>query len=139
MSESIIPPTLNSTALEQLESLLEKIDAYDGKWFEDRSTKEGNVIMLNRWSAPLSYEAKKFLYNNELIISFNWGEWQEGRDFFKTTDDNKFKNIDREYILKLLSAVARNDRFNEGAWARLFEKGDGQKLFRRLLEIDRSS
>lgn len=34
--------------------------------------------------------------------------------------------------------TARNDRFSDGAWAQLFESGDAQKLYRRLLEIEES-
>lgn len=37
-------------------------------------------------------------------------------------------------VRKLLTAVARNDRFSDGAWVGLFEDGRGVLLYERLLE-----
>jgi hypothetical protein len=119
-----------------LKTLIESINNYKGKWTEDRSTKVGNTIEYNPWSAPITFEAMKFLYDNNLIVDFDWGSWDEGREFFKNENPNKYNSIDREMALKLLTAVARNDRFCDGAWAELFESGSAQKLFARLLEIE---
>jgi len=139
MNEENIPKTLTNHAIKELELLLEKIDAHEGPFFEDRSTKEGNVIHYSPWSDPITTEAMRFLYTNQLIIVFDWGAWQEGKDFFKSKDKCEYSNIDRQLTLKLLTAVARNSRFNEGAWAILFDSGDAQKLFKRLLEIEKSA
>lgn len=121
-----------------LKSLIKSINGYKGKWSEDRSTEVGNVITYNPWSAPITFYAMEFLYDNDLIVSFDWGKWDEGREFFGNDDPNKYNSLDREWVLKLLTAVARNDRFCDGAWARLFENGSAQKLFARLLEIEES-
>lgn len=98
--------------------------------------KEGDVLIYNSWRDPLAHEAIKFLYDNKLIIPFDWSDWQEGEDFFKDASPTKYEKLDRQFVLKLLTAVARNDRFSEGAWAGLFESGGAQKLFHRLLDIE---
>ena len=121
-----------------LRSLIKSINGYKGKWSEDRSTEVGNVIHYNPWNAPIIMLAMEFLYDNDLIIKFDWGRWDEGREFFRNDDPNKYNSLDREQVLKLLTAVARNERFCDGAWASLFECGDAQKLFARLLEIEES-
>jgi hypothetical protein len=118
-----------------LKSLVKSIKNYKGNWYEARSTKKG---IKYGWSPPVVYRALKFLYDNELNIIFDWASWDEGREFFKNDDPNKYNSLDREWILKLLTAVARNDRFCDGAWASLFESGSGKKLFVRLLEIEES-
>ena len=59
-----------------------------------------------------------------------------GRDFFKNKNPDKYNTLNKEWVLKLLTAVARNDRFCDSAWAGLFESGDARKLFKRLLEIE---
>ena len=59
-------------------------------------------------------------------------------EFFKDNDPLKFSKLNKEWVLKLLTTIARNDRFSDGAWAQLFESGDAQKLYRRLLEIEES-
>jgi len=79
-------------------------------------------------------KAMEFLYENELIINFDWGKWDEDREFFQNNDPNKYDNIDREFTLKLLTAAARNDRFCAGAWGNLFESGTGLILFKILFE-----
>jgi hypothetical protein len=38
----------------------------------------------------------------------------------------------------LLTAVARNDRFCDGAWASLFDDGRAQQLLSRLYELERA-
>lgn len=119
-----------------LKSLIKSIDEYKGLWSDDLSTKEDGVISYIPWTAPIAYEAMKFLYDNDLIIDFDWGEWDEGREFFKNKNPDKYNTLNKEWVLKLLTAVARNDRFCDGAWAGLFESGDAQKLFKRLLEIE---
>ena len=79
-------------------------------------------------------KAMEFLYENELIIDFDWGKWDEGREFFKNNGPNKYDIIDREFTLKLLTAVARNDRFCDGVWGNLFESGTALILFKKLFE-----
>lgn len=119
-----------------LRLLVKSINDHSGAWSEDRSTKVDNEIELNLWTDPVALDAMRFLYDNNLIINFDWANWDEGREFFEDNNSDKFTKLDKEWVLKLLSAVARNDRFNDGAWANLFESGDAQKLFNRLLEIE---
>ena len=101
--------------IEELKDLVNRIENFDGVWVE---IKEG---IPHAFYNDLIIEAMKYLYDNDLIINFDWGKWEEGRAFFKNTDENKYNSIDREYILKLLTAIARNDRFCEGAWGNLFK------------------
>ena len=122
---------------ESLEDLVLRMETKSGPWWEDRSTRDNNIVTIDNWSDPLAIEALVFLYDNKLILDFDWGSWQEGRDFWGIEDESKYETLDKEYVLKLLTAVARNSRFNEGAWALLFQSGTAQKLFRRLLEIEK--
>jgi len=96
------------------------------------------VERMKKWNTRdlrnRNYEALHFLYDNNLIILFNWSDWDEGRAFFEDDDPNKYSKIGRRFTLKLLTAVARNDRFCDGAWTALFESGEAQNLFKRLLE-----
>jgi len=92
------------------------------------------VERMENLGVGVHWEAMHFLYDNNLIILFNWSEWDEGRDFFMDDDPNKYNKIDRNFTLRLLTAIARNDRFCTGAWDAIFESGDGQNLFKRLLE-----
>ena len=125
--------------MSDLEKLVSKIENHNGPWLERAGGEEleGGVIQIPYVIADqVALEALSFLYDNELIINFNWSKWDEGREIFASKDENKFDMLDRDTTLKLLTAVARNNRFNDGAWASLFESGDAEKLFKRLLELE---
>ncbi|MDR1977811.1 MAG: DUF6508 domain-containing protein [Synergistaceae bacterium] len=113
---------LSKADIEQLTDLVQRIENFRG----DRAINN------------LASEARHFLYEKKLTVHFDWPKWDEGREFFDVEGIQKYQKIDKEFVLKLLTAIARNDRFCEGAWAGLFKTGDGLALFRRLLEIETS-
>lgn len=128
-----------SDYVSELRSLVEDIEAHEGEWYKEAGGEESRPGVMELpyiASDPLANRAMRFLYDNNLIIDFDWSSWDEGRQFFQKDDPKKFNNLDREYVLKLLTAVARNSRFSDGAWAQLFESGAAQKLFKRLLEVE---
>lgn len=125
--------------MSELEKLVSKIENHKDPWIERAGGEEledGSTQMPYVTVDPLALEALSFLYDNKMIVDFNWSNWNEGREILASEDENKFDKLDKDTVLKLLTAIARNDRFIEGAWARLFESGDAQKLFKRLLEIE---
>ena len=75
------------------------------------------------------------MYDKNLMVKFNWPEWQEGRDWYALQDDSKYAKLDVETCLKLLTAVIRNDRFNEGALVRAFEDGSFPKIIQKLMTL----
>lgn len=125
----------------ELSKLVDAIETHKGAWIENAGGEETepNVVQMPYViSDQLAMQAMKFLYDHELIVVFDWVKWEEGREFFKDNDPLKFSKLNKEWVLKLLTTIARNDRFSDGAWAQLFESGDAQKLYRRLLEIEES-
>ena len=129
---------ISAESLAKLSDLVRRLELHEGPWGEwkgGEKTDNGAIQMPYSVDAPVVSEAKQFLYDNDLVITFDWPNWQEGRDFFTSDDPQKFEKLDEETVLKLLSAIIRNARFNEGAWVNLFESGDGLRLFKRLLEI----
>jgi lipopolysaccharide biosynthesis glycosyltransferase len=98
--------------------------------------KNGNKIVLgyHTTAKPLN-DLMRFFYDHKLIIDFDWSNWEEGREIAKRDGKDKFNDLDEEKTLKLFTAIMRNDRFSEGAYARFFESGDGELLLKRLLEF----
>jgi len=118
---------LTDEKINELQNLIEEIEKFDGKWLEIK-----NLPYVS--THELAKKSMDFLYDNKLIIKFDWGKWDEGREFFKNNGPNKYDIIDREFTLKLLTAVARNDRFCDGVWGNLFESGTALILFKKLFE-----
>lgn len=122
----------------ELEALVREMEAHEGPWGEwkgGEKTESGATQFPYVVETPVLTKARRFLHDNNLIVTFDWPNWQGGRDIFKSENPDKFEKLDQETVLKLLSAVIRNARFNEGAWVNLFESGDGLRLFKRLLEL----
>jgi hypothetical protein len=97
---------------------------------------EQTVIMPWWEAAPIVDEALTFLYDQRLVVRFAWSAWDEGRSLLRKSNLEQLTSLDRATVLKLLTAVARNERFNDGAWVSLFEAGQGTILFRRLHELE---
>lgn len=96
---------------------------------------DGVIEMPYREKNPLITEFVTFLYEKDLVIAFNWSEWEAGREWYKSDDDTKFNKLDVVTALKLLTAVIRNDRFNEGALVSAFESREFPKIINKLTEL----
>lgn len=120
----------------ELQDLYERVIKHKGSFLSEGGGEEiePNVIeMPYTIEAPIVAEARKFFYDNGLVIPFDWSEWSEGRAMFRKEGEDKFNNTSLTDVIKLFTAVIRNDRFNDGAWADIFETGDGAKLLKQLL------
>ena len=115
-----------------------RVQSHEGSWGETRGgeTDEKGVIQMPYWvSDPLINEFVAFFYSNELIVNFKWSEWDEGRDWYKNSDESKYDALDVPTTLKLLTAVIRNDRFSDGALVGAFESGEFPKLINTLVGL----
>lgn len=83
---------------------------------------------------PVIREAMTVLYDHGIVV-FDWMNWREGFELLEELTPERTATLDRETTLKLLSAVARQDRFSDGSWGELFETGKGLWLFERWLEL----
>jgi hypothetical protein len=78
---------------------------------------------------------RRFLIIKELNIKFDWHCWHDGKAILHSNSSHRFEQIDVKTVIKLFIAVLNNDRFNEGAFARLFESGSAELLLKRWIEL----
>ena len=133
------PGPLEREYLQQLRNQVAAIQAHEGAWGEARGgepTRPGVYSMPYVITDDLAYEAMTWLYESNRVFWFNWPEWDEGREIFANWRPGIAATFDHLTVRKLLTAVARNDRFCEGAWAQFFEDGQGIELLARLLELE---
>jgi hypothetical protein len=129
---------LPDEATKQLTNLNSRIQKHSGPWGESRGgdTDENGVMQMPWWEQnPLIGEFVKFMYDNNLIVNFDWGSWDKGREWYKSTDETKYDRLDVETALKLITAVVRNDRFHDGTLVNAFESGAFPKIINRLAEM----
>jgi hypothetical protein len=140
--DRVEPPPLDADAVEHLWQILHRVQQFPGPWAvapEPVTRPDGRQVWpMYVNTAEEALEPMRFLYDHGLIIPFDWASWDEGRRLIGDPEDNGFASLDRLTVLKLLTAVARNDRFNAGAWASLFKDGRGQKLLARLYDLERA-
>ena len=88
------------------------------------------TVTMPWWeAAPLVDEALTFLHDQRLVVRFAWSTWDDGRSLLRESSLEHLASLDRATVLKLLTAVARNERFVD-------EAGQGTILFRRLHELE---
>ena len=122
----------------ELESLYRRLSSHKGSFSTVGGGQEiePNVIeMPYTIEEPIVIEARKFFLSKHLIVPYDWSHWEEGKAMFRVNEEDRFKDISLTEVIKLFIAVIRNDRFADGAWADLFENGDGQRLFKRFLDF----
>ena len=133
------PGPLDKREIRRLRDLVRQMRDHQGAWGEAQG---GELISPGLYSMPwvdtdkLAYKAMDWLYESKRVFWFNWPEWDEGREIFENWSDRRVASFDHLMVRKLLTAIARNDHFCEGAWAQFFEDGQGQLLFTRLLQLE---
>ena len=127
LQEESYIPIINAYTKQDWEPLLNLIPIIERttKFGElEGSTKiTGDFLILPCWShTQVVSEFLEIIYNMPIIINFDWGSWDEGREIAGNKDFN-FDNIDIPTKCKLLTALVRNDRFCDGALVESFESG----------------
>ena len=74
------------------------------------------------------------LYDEHLIVVFDWGAWQEEVERYRS-DPQALAEADLLTVRKLLTAHVRKDRFVEGHLGSVFESGHMTAILRRMREI----
>lgn len=127
--------SLSNVDIEALRSLNARIQSHSGEWGayrESKKTESGANTFPWVEQNELVQEFVQFMYDKDLVVNFDWPHWREGRDWYTLNDESKYKKLDIEMALKLLTTVIRNDRFNEGALVRAFEDGSFPKIINKL-------
>lgn len=127
---------------QELEEFYTRLINYKDSFSEDGGGEEiepGVIEMPYTIEKPIIMEARQLLLDKHLIVMFNWSRWEEGKAMFRVKSEDKFIEASLPDVIKLFTAVMRNSRFSDGAWAELFESGDGQRLFKRLLDFKPTS
>ncbi|HLP51252.1 MAG TPA: DUF6508 domain-containing protein [Chitinophagales bacterium] len=62
------------------------------------------------------------VYEMDIVMPFDWGHWEEGRRILKT-ENFDFSSLDMLTLCKLITAIVRADRFNDGFLLGCFKDG----------------
>ena len=87
-----------------------------GEWEEE------GILSPYSIEAPIVSQFLHIVYRLPIIISFDWGAWEEGREI-ASNDDFDHDTLDLPTKCKLITAIVRNNRFCDGALVSAFESG----------------
>lgn len=75
----------------------------------------------------------KTFYETEFLVKFDWSSWDKGRKIIN--DNEAIGKTDMLTLRMLITAIIRNDRFNEGAFERSLENGVVKQILLRLKKL----
>lgn len=84
----------------------------------------------------VAYQAMPVVYDHGMVV-FSWPQWGEGWRIYEGLTPESIGELDLITTLKLLSALARSERFGDDTWAEVFESGHGLLLFEHWLNLER--
>ena len=93
-----------------------------GEWASAEKNEEVNILFPYCIEAPIVSQFLHIVYRLPIIISFDWGAWEEGREI-ASNDDFDHDTLDLPTKCKLITAIVRNNRFCDGALVSAFESG----------------
>ncbi len=94
-------------------------------------TDDHKLLYRTPKEAPIIYTFLEVVYQIPIIIDFDWGSWNEGRELAGNPDTD-FDSIDIPTKCKLITAFVRNDRFCDGTLASRFEDGTILKILKSI-------
>ena len=122
----------------ELESIYQEIINHKEPFYKvigGKKDSEGVIEMPWHKYSPTVLKLFEFLYSKNLIIDFDWVNWDESVKIWNRNGKNKYKDLSLDNTIKLFTEIARGDRFSEGLWAQFFESGDAELLVARLIEF----
>ncbi len=135
---------INSYTKQQWKPLLdlipkiEKVEKF-GDDTEAMKLLEKGIITMNPYVEHEIVAAfRQACYSIPIIIDFDWGSWDEGREMV-SDDKFNFDTIDIPTKCKIITAIMRNDRFCSGRLVDAFDTGMMLRLLksiRRQLGLD---
>jgi len=100
-----------------------------GEWEDIEEDANGVLNIPHVFPSKLVCEYTDLMYELDLVVDFDWAGWDEGREI--VTNGN-YEALDNFTLIKILTAIIRNDRFCEGALVERFEDGTIEKILVEL-------
>ncbi len=101
------------------------------EWASGEKEEEETIQFSYCKEEPIVSQFLDIAYKLPIIISFDWGAWDEGRKIV-SNDEFDFDTIDIPAKCKLITAIVRNNRFCDGVLVSAFESGQILRILRSI-------
>ena len=125
--------TINAKSWERLFELLPQIEKEKkfGELTEGKKLNDGALQMPYMLNSKIVNNFLDVFYELNLCVAFDWPSWTEGKEILNK-NDFAFNILDTLSLCKLLTAIVRNDRFNEGFLISCFQNGTIPKIIKAI-------
>lgn len=129
--------SLNQNQIEQLNKIEQEewnaLSAMLQELFSaENDLKGGKRKYKNQIIDSILWRIQEQAYKMKIVYDFGWSHWDEGR-WLASFPDFDFSLLSPIELSKLITAIARNDRFCDGAWNDSFASGMMQKVIAALI------
>jgi hypothetical protein len=110
--------SIDRITIEEWQAIFELIPTIEqtenfGEFIPPERISDNFSIYKGFESSRVVDEFVKRAYDNNIVVSFDWMQWEEGRKIIES-ETKDFSGLDKYTLCKLLIAHIRNDRFCDG-------------------------
>jgi hypothetical protein len=129
--------SMNQNQIEQLNKIEQQdwneLSAMLQELFKaENDLKGGKRKYKNQIIDSILWRIQEQAYKMKIVYDFGWSHWDEGR-WLASFPNFDFSLLSPLELSKLITAIARNDRFCDGAWNDSFATGMMQKILAALI------
>jgi len=123
--------SISTTSWNRLFDLIPRIQSTSkfGKWKDGEKNSNGIIetpaLILNN----VVKDFTSIMYELELVLDFDWVNWDKGAEILRS---GNFEKEDTITLIKLLTSIIRNDRFNEGLLVDMFENNTIERILTQV-------
>lgn len=100
----------------------EDILNYSSAHFDSLFTLIDKIKENKKISEKLIEDFLSKVYENKILVNFNWEDWQEGKEIIEN-EDFDYNTLDILGICKLLTGIIQSEPFIDGGLKNYFEDG----------------
>ena len=100
--------------------------------FGKNISKENTFLWVSE--SQIVSKFRDVLFDKNIEIVFDWGNWKEGQDILEN-ENSDYSKLDLITLVKLITTIVRNDRFSTGYLVSKFEDGTILKIIKRVKNL----
>ena len=121
---------INKISKDDWDELFQLIPEIENNSTFGKNISEENTFLWVSESEIVS-KFRDVLFDKNIEIVFDWGNWKEGQDILEN-ENSDYSKLDLMTLVKLITSIVRNDRFSTGYLVSKFEDGTILKILHRL-------
>ena len=124
---------INKISKDDWDELFQLIPEIENNSTFGKNISEENTFLWVSESEIVS-KFRDVLFDKNIEIVFDWGNWKEGQDILEN-ENSDYSKLDLITLVKLITTIVRNDRFSTGYLVSKFEDGTILKTIKRIKHL----